>query len=128
MYKFRIDTIYCAAQKDTSKGDADIWILAQSDGGVPLRFPPSALSSHSMAVGDTWDLNDDGGFVIEYEGCCNLTLYEQDVDFNINGTDFMGCARFTAGADPSSDKVATNGSDPSESDYSEFTINFSLAS
>ncbi len=128
MYKFRINSIHCVSQKDTAKGKADIWILAQSDGGAPVRFPPAALSSHAMGDGDTWNLDDDGGLTIEYDGCCNLTLYEQDFEFNINGTDFMGCARFTAGADPSSDKVATNGSDPTEGDYSEFSINFSQAS
>ena len=123
-YKIRIDSIYCAAQKD-AKGNAEVWLLAQSDGGAPVRYPQAAMSSHSMDVGDTWEIGD---LVLEFDGCCNLTIYEQDLGLDVNLTDFMGCARFTSGADASTAKVATNGTDSGEHDYSKFTIQFSWAS
>ena len=47
-YKIRIDSIYCAAQKD-AKGNAEVWLLAQSDGGAPVRYPQAAMSSRMAA-------------------------------------------------------------------------------
>jgi len=123
-YKIKIDNIHCVSQKD-SKGAAEIWLLAQSDGGAPVRYPQKPLSTHSISEGGNWDI--DGDLVLEFDGCCNLTIYEQDHKLNIGSTDFLGCARFTSRADPSNDKIAANSTDKENKDYTEFTIEFSWA-
>jgi hypothetical protein len=108
-----------------AKDEAEIWLLAQSDGGTPVRYPPSPLSTYSIPTGGNWNIN--GDLVLEFDGCCNLTIYEQDRKINIDRTDFLGCARFTSGADPSNQKIAANGTDKGNGDYTEFTIEFSWA-
>ena len=80
-----------------------------------LRHP------HDISEGDTWEIDD---LDLEFEGCCNLTIYEQDLDLDINLTDFQGCVRFLAGGDDSADKVATNGSDSGDSGYSKYSVGF----
>lgn len=121
-YKISIDSITCLSQKD-AKGVAEVWLLAQSDGGPPVRYPHAPLFAQNMDEGDTWSI--DGDLVLEFDGCCNLTIYEQDFNIDINATDFLGCASFTSGANDANDKIATNGSDSGDSDYSKFAISFS---
>ena len=120
-YKISIDSIKCVSHADPNGSD-EVWILAQSDGGVPVRYPKAALSAHSMTNGETWDI--DGDLTIEFNGCCNFTLYDQDISFLIQETDFLGCARFTSGADASQPKVLSNGYGD-DRDHSEYQLYFS---
>lgn len=121
-YKISIDSITCISQND-AKGVAEIWLLAQSDGSKPIRYPPQPVAAYNIDEGDTWSI--DGDLTLEFDGCCNLTIYEQDFNIDINATDFLGCASFTAGTNDSNDKIATNGSSSGDSDYSKFAIRFS---
>lgn len=121
-YRISIDSIKCNSQKD-AKGEAEIWLLAQSDGGPPKRYPLEPLSAYDIDEGETWPIN--GDLVLAFNGCCQLTIYEQDSDLSITATDFMGCVSFTADADESLAKIATNGSSSGDSEYSEFAVSFS---
>lgn len=121
-YKISIDSIKCISQKD-AKGEAEIWLLAQSDGGPPKRYPPQPLSAHDIDEDETWLIN--GDLDLEFNGCCQLTIYEQDFDLSINATDFLGCVSFTADSDDSIAKIATNGSNSGDREYSEFAVSFS---
>lgn len=105
-YKIKIEKIHCVQHSDPDQHD-EVWLLAQSDGNVIQRYPPQATSTHSMTDGDDWVIDD---FTIEFDGCSNLTLYEQDLKLDISLTDFLGCTRFTSGASASSSpRICTNG-------------------
>ncbi|WP_257558497.1 hypothetical protein [Sphingobium sp. CFD-2] len=120
MPKVRIDRIECQAQKD-AKGEAEIWLLAQSDGGMHVRYPAGPVAAQNISEGGTWQIGD---LELEFEGCCNLAIYEQDLNVDISLTDFQGCVSFMAGADDLVDKIATNGSDSSDSGYSKYAVGF----
>ena len=124
-YKIKIESIECVHQKDEI-GASEIWLLALSDGTTPSRYPVDPMSTYSIDDGETWSI--DGDLELEFDGCCNLTIYEQDKKLVLSTTDFLGCVYFTASSDPNTQLVATNGTDSGESDYSEFRITFSWAS
>ena len=123
-YKISIDSITCVKHADPNDSD-EVWILALSDGDKLDRYPKAPLATYSMKSGSTWDIN--GDLIIEFDGCCNLTLYDQDVSFLIEKTDFLGCTPFVSSADDSAARVLSNG-DGDGSDRSEYHLSFSWIS
>lgn len=120
LHRIRINSIKCNSQKD-AKGEAEIWLLAQSDGGIPVRYPEGITLATDIQEGGTWTIDD---LLLDYDGCCNLAIYEQDLDLGIGLTDFQGCVSFYPNENESGSKVATNGTDSGESDYSNYTVYF----
>ena len=119
--KFSINSITCDKEKD-AKGNAEIWLLAQLDGEEAKRYPVEPKKTFSLSEGKTWDIN--GDLTFEFSRSCNLTIYELDFDIDISATDYMGNALFLTTDPTSGTKIATNGSNSSDNEYSKFTISY----
>ncbi|MGO1242877.1 MAG: hypothetical protein ACTMH4_02260 [Sphingobacterium sp.] len=114
-HSIRIKSIYCGGTSgDKGTSSDELYLVCQSDAGIPVRVPAGFNKSYSMQKGKTWELDLVLGF--DYEVL--VTLWDHDLPFDPNTADYLQSYDFVAGSGSGSTKPLKN------LDGAEYTINF----
>ena len=81
-------------------GHDEVFLISQSDGGVPIFIPPGlwklSNKAHSMANGDTWTPVDRDGqsYKFSFEYSLVISLWDADVNDDPTVSSFLGDVHF----------------------------------
>jgi hypothetical protein len=71
-----LHSITCHSTSESRQDE--VFVVAQADGGLPLRIPTKPGSSHSMNSSDTWTIDQ---AMPSFSRDLLITLYDHDVNF-----------------------------------------------
>jgi len=111
-HSIQINSIYCG---DTSEHSCDeVYLVCQSDAGIPIRVPAGINPSQPMKKGQTWTLDD---LILNFEYEVLVTLWDHDGKDNPNWATYLQSHDFGPGSGSGSIQL-TN---PNDANY---TINY----
>lgn len=92
-HSIKITTITC---NGTSEADHDeVYLICQSDAGLPIRFPDTINTNNPMKKGGTpWQVN----LTLNFEYEVLVTLWDEDLSYDPNLATYLQSNDFRAGS------------------------------
>ena len=91
MYKIQVKKIVCHSNNDFI-GDIEVYLMCHADGGTMMRYPPEPAATVDMndSSKKTWTMSSTEPCVFYFQNSAQVTLYEEDVFFDLGSTDYLG--------------------------------------
>ncbi|MCB9234866.1 MAG: hypothetical protein H6581_24645 [Bacteroidia bacterium] len=91
-HQIQINKIDCKGTSES--GHDEVYIIAQADGGLPIRYPSELGSYNSMKDGDSWTLSNPN-LILDFDYEVLVTLWDQDVKYLPSVATFLVNMDFT---------------------------------
>ncbi len=95
----QLDSIKC--NQTSEPGHDEVFLICQSDGGLPLFIPPGlwklSTKAHPMANGDSWSPLDRDGqpYMLSFEHNLIISLWDADVNDDPTVSSYLGNVHFS---------------------------------
>ena len=90
-HSITITSITCHGTSES--GHDEVYLICQSDAGLPIRIPASINTNHPMEKGDTWSINQ----TLNYDYEVLVTLWDEDLSYDPNLATYLQSIDFVAG-------------------------------
>jgi hypothetical protein len=90
-HSIKITTILCNSTSES--GHDEVYVICQSDAGLPIRFPTGINEYTQMTSKTSWSLNETLNF--EYEVL--VTLWDEDLSYDPNLATYLQSNDFRPG-------------------------------
>lgn len=115
-HSIQVTSIYCTKPSESSTDE--LYLICQSDGGLPIRVPAGINTKVEMQAKDTWSPSN---LILYFEYEVLVTLWDHDVAFDPNTATYLQSIDFQPGNGEGSRRLTNlNGAD--------YTINFKYLS
>ena len=91
-HAIQVTSIYCNSPSESSTDE--LYLICQSDGGLPLRVPAGLNTTQEMEKGDTWTLSN---LVLYFEYEVLVTLWDHDMPYDPNTATYLQSIDFQPG-------------------------------
>lgn len=94
-HSIKITSIRCLGTSESNiTGGDELYLVCQADAGIPVHMPFGNQEGKQMKSGDTWELEDDEGILLNFEYELLVSLWDYDFNDTLNNSTFLQCYNF----------------------------------